>query len=232
MSYCTDTKARFTLSWNTVLIFEQVPLNFGLDVKLIVDFGGKRSLLITSLSLECIWLVSLLSLLFIEPIEYFFFTNLLIPDTFFIPTASFICPEDQTLSSMFSSQLKPWTRVNKCGKSLGSIPMSMQAALLNTAFGFFLHMYRACLVVLFWTLNSRGSQPWHMSVKLPHNSNDFPRWDEVVCRQSHIPELLKSSKTYGSSLSVKIAILVLAWDLALARMGRRMPLSPLFGLYP
>ena len=35
--------------------------------------------------------------------------------------------------------------------------------------------------------------------KASHSSNDFPRWDEVVCRQSHIPEMLKSSEAYGCS---------------------------------
>ena len=37
-------------------------------------------------------------------------------------------------------------------KSLGSIPMSMQAALLKYSLWIFLHMYKACLVVLPWTL--------------------------------------------------------------------------------
>ena len=34
-------------------------------------------------------------------------------------------------------------------------------------------MYRACLVVLFWTLNSMGSQPWLMSVKPPTARTTF-----------------------------------------------------------
>ena len=45
------------------------------------------------------------------------------------------------------------------GKSLGSIPMSMQAALLKYSLWIFLHMYRVCSVVLHWALNSTGSQP-------------------------------------------------------------------------
>ena len=36
--------------------------------------------------------------------------------------------------------------------------------------------------------------------KAPHSPNDFPRWDEVVCRPSHIPEMFKSSEAYGSSI--------------------------------
>ena len=45
------------------------------------------------------------------------------------------------------------------GKSFGSIPTSMHAALLNYRRRIFWHVCRACLVVFPWTMNSTGSQP-------------------------------------------------------------------------
>ena len=44
-------------------------------------------------------------------------------------------------------------------KALGSIPTSMHAALLKYRRWIFWHMYRACLVVFLWTMNSTGNQP-------------------------------------------------------------------------
>ena len=43
-------------------------------------------------------------------------------------------------------------------RSLGSIPTSMHAALLKYRRWIFWHIYKACLVVLPWTMNSAESQ--------------------------------------------------------------------------
>ena len=72
------------------------------------------------------------------------------------------------------------------GKSLGSIPMSTQAALLKYSLWIFLHMYRACLVVL---LEAYGSstvgEDLHLSAAIPGGVPSLPgiwlwwEWDDV-----------------------------------------------------
>ena len=53
-----------------------------------------------------------------------------------------------------------WVNIVAAGfeKSLGSISISMQGALLKYSHWIFLHMYRACLVVFPWTMNFTGNR--------------------------------------------------------------------------
>ena len=85
------------------------------------------------------------------------------------------------------------------GKSLGSIPMSMQAALLKYSLWVFFAYIEGLLGCLTLDIEFQGKPALTHECKASYSLNVFPRWDEVVCRQSHIPEMLKSSEAYGSS---------------------------------
>ena len=85
------------------------------------------------------------------------------------------------------------------GKSLSSITMLMLAALLKYSLWIFFAYVQGLLGCLTQDIEFHGKLALTHECKASYSSNDFPRWDGVVCRQSHIPEMLKSSAAYGSS---------------------------------
>ena len=106
------------------------------------------------------------------------------------------------------------------GKSLGSIPMSMQAALLKYSLWIFLHMYRACFVVLPWILNSTRSQPWHMSVKPPPARTTFLDGMRLFVDSPIFRRCWSPPGHMVAPLSGKIAFLVLQFlGMSLACLG-------------
>ena len=68
------------------------------------------------------------------------------------------------------------------GKSLGSIPMSMQAALLKYSLWIFFAYVQGLLGSLTLDIEYHGKPALTHECKASHSFNDFPKWDEVVLR--------------------------------------------------
>ena len=94
-------------------------------------------------------------------------------------------------------------------KSLGSISMSMHAALLKYWCWIFWHMYRAYSVVFPWTMNSTGSQPWHMSVEPPTAQTTFLDGMRLFIVSPIFRRCLSPLRRMVAPLPGKIIILVL-----------------------
>ena len=94
------------------------------------------------------------------------------------------------------------------------------AALLKYRHWIFWHMYRVCLVGFPWTMNSMGSQPWHMSVTPPTAWTTFLDEMRLFIVSPIFRRCLSPLRHMVAPLLGKIIILVLQpLEISLACLG-------------